>query len=60
MLARIFFVYEKVDLNYYVLEHDPRYGSSLDETARTLGVEVVEQAGELVNHWLVRVTKGLQ
>ncbi|KAI9065403.1 hypothetical protein FKP32DRAFT_1647634 [Trametes sanguinea] len=46
--------------DYYVLEHDPHAGASLAECARTLGVEVVEQAGELVNHWLVRIPKGLQ
>ena len=46
--------------DYYVLEHDPLAGASLAEVASTLGVEVVEQAGELVNHWLVRVAKGLQ
>ncbi|KAI0373034.1 hypothetical protein BV20DRAFT_1034273 [Pilatotrama ljubarskyi] len=46
--------------DYYVLEHDPLAGASLAECARTLGVEVVEQAGELANHWLVRIPKGLQ
>ena len=39
---------------YYVLEHDPLAGTSLVDCARALGVEVVEQAGELQNHWLVR------
>ncbi|KAF8211833.1 peptidase S8/S53 domain-containing protein [Mycena galopus ATCC 62051] len=43
--------------NYYVLEHDPSTGASLNDVVRALGVEVVEQAGELVNHWLVRVEK---
>lgn len=46
--------------DYYVLEHDPLAGASLAECAGALGVEVVEQAGELANHWLVRVAKGLQ
>ncbi|KAI0636603.1 peptidase S8/S53 domain-containing protein [Trametes polyzona] len=46
--------------DYYVLEHDPLAGASLAECAGTLGVEVVEQAGELANHWLVRIPKGLQ
>ena len=46
--------------DYYVLEHDPLAGASLAEVAGTLGVEVVEQAGELANHWLVRVAKGLE
>ncbi|KII89183.1 hypothetical protein PLICRDRAFT_687640 [Plicaturopsis crispa FD-325 SS-3] len=43
--------------DYYVIEHDPRAGASLDECARSLGVEVVEQAGELRDHWLVRAEK---
>lgn len=45
--------------NYYVLEHDPQaeHGASLAEIAKVLGVEVVEQAGELLNHWLVRAQK---
>ncbi|KAF7327776.1 PHOMO B domain-containing protein [Mycena kentingensis (nom. inval.)] len=42
---------------YYVLEHDPRTGVSLAEAAEALGVEVVEQAGQLEDHWLVRVEK---
>ncbi|KAF8891200.1 peptidase S8/S53 domain-containing protein [Infundibulicybe gibba] len=47
--------------NYYVLEHVPDVsaGASLAELALTLGVEVVEQAGELQNHWLVRIAKPL-
>ena len=43
--------------NYYVLEHNPLAGVSLAEAARALGVEVVEQAGQLANHWLVRAEK---
>lgn len=43
--------------DYYVLEHDPSADASLDECAQTLGVEVVEQAGELQNYWLVRTAK---
>jgi len=46
--------------DYYVLEHDPYAGASLEDCAQALGVEVVEQAGELVNHWLVRIPKGIQ
>lgn len=51
--------------DYYVLEHVPNlpYGASLADVASALGVEVIEQAGELSNHWLVRVDKnesGLQ
>lgn len=43
--------------DYYVLEHVPHAGASLAECARALGVEVVDQAGELGNHWLVRTAK---
>ncbi|KAJ7766898.1 peptidase S8/S53 domain-containing protein [Mycena metata] len=43
--------------HYYVLEHDPTTGVPLSDVAGALGVEVVEQAGELINHWLVRVEK---
>ncbi|OCH93877.1 hypothetical protein OBBRIDRAFT_724092 [Obba rivulosa] len=43
--------------DYYVLEHDPHAGASLDECTGALGVEIVEQAGELRNHWLVRAAK---
>ncbi|KAH9952067.1 peptidase S8/S53 domain-containing protein [Amylocystis lapponica] len=43
--------------DYYVLEHNPHAGASLAEVARALGVEVVEKAGELRNHWLVRAEK---
>ena len=46
--------------DYYVLEHDPHAGASLEDCARALGVEVVEQAGELVDHWLVRIPKHMQ
>lgn len=42
---------------YYVLEHLPNSGMSLADTALALGVEVVEQAGQLRNHWVVRVEK---
>ena len=42
--------------NYYVVEHDPTInsGASLADVAYALGVEVVEQVGELRDHWLVR------
>lgn len=39
--------------NYYVIHHDPAY-SSLADVATLFGVEVVEQVGELADHWLVR------
>lgn len=42
--------------NYYALEHVPS-GATVEEVAAALGVEVVEQAGELKDVWLVRVPK---
>ena len=45
--------------HYYVLEHHPGKGPSVEECAKVLGVELVEQAGELQNHWLVRRQKNL-
>lgn len=45
--------------NYYVLEHNP-FGASLVDIAQALGVEIVEQAGELRHHWLVRAEKPLE
>jgi kexin len=43
--------------DYYVLEHDKTEGTSLDSVVDVLGVEVVERAGELRDHWLVRAPK---
>ncbi|KAI0818960.1 peptidase S8/S53 domain-containing protein [Irpex lacteus] len=43
--------------NYYVLELNPSGHASLDECAGALGVELVERAGELDNHFLVRTPK---
>jgi kexin len=43
--------------DYYVLEHRPGAGASVKECAKALGVELVEQAGELQNHWVVRTEK---
>ncbi|KAJ6597154.1 peptidase S8/S53 domain-containing protein [Mycena vulgaris] len=42
--------------NFYVLEHDSQH-ASLSAVSRALGVEVVDRAGELPNHWLVRAPK---
>ncbi|KAJ7481261.1 peptidase S8/S53 domain-containing protein [Mycena galericulata] len=42
--------------NFYVIEHDTRH-ASLAAVSRALGVEVVDRAGELPNHWLVRAPK---
>jgi kexin len=43
--------------DYYVLEHHPSADASVEECAGALGVELVEQAGELQNHWVVRIEK---
>jgi kexin len=43
--------------NYYVLEHDPSSFASVADVAHALGVDIVQQAGELRNHWLVRTPK---
>lgn len=43
--------------DYYVLEHRPTAGASLADIAHALGVQVVEQAGELANHWVVHSPK---
>ncbi|KAF7338023.1 PHOMO B domain-containing protein [Mycena venus] len=42
--------------NFYVVEHDAQY-ATLDQVSQALGVEVVERAGELPNHWIVRAPK---
>ena len=47
--------------NYYVLAHnsklDSSSGASLADVTAALGVELVEQVGELQDHWLVRQSK---
>ena len=43
--------------DYYVLEHNPVVDISVDDCASALGAEIVEQAGELTNHWLLRAPK---
>ena len=47
--------------NYYVLAHnsqlDSSSGASLADVTTALGVELVEQVGELQDHWLVRQSK---
>lgn len=42
--------------NYYVLRHDPSI-TSLADIFQALDVELVEQAGELRNHWIVKRRK---
>ncbi|KIO32522.1 hypothetical protein M407DRAFT_66529 [Tulasnella calospora MUT 4182] len=43
--------------DYYVLEHNPTASTSHHEVAAVLGAEIVEQVGELRDHWLLRVPK---
>ena len=45
--------------NYYVLAHNSQLdsGASLADVTAALGVELVEQVGELQDHWLVRQSK---
>ena len=47
--------------NYYVLGHNSQLssfsGASLDDVIAALGVELVEQVGELQDYWLVRQLK---
>ncbi|KAF9473769.1 hypothetical protein BDN70DRAFT_885532 [Pholiota conissans] len=45
--------------NYYVLDHDPTNptGASLNDVILALDVELVEQVGELQDHWIVRQKK---
>ncbi|KAG8686070.1 pheromone processing endoprotease, partial [Ceratobasidium sp. 394] len=41
---------------YYVLHHDPG-AVDVSSVVAALGAEIVEQVGELANHWLLRVPK---
>ncbi|QRV99821.1 protease KEX1 [Ceratobasidium sp. AG-Ba] len=41
---------------YYVLHHDPG-AADVSSVVAALGAEIVEQVGELENHWLLRVPK---
>ncbi|KAH7107624.1 peptidase S8/S53 domain-containing protein [Auriculariales sp. MPI-PUGE-AT-0066] len=43
--------------DYYVVEHDPASPVSIQELASALGVNVVEQAGELNDHYLLSTPK---
>lgn len=46
-------------LDYYVLEHDPSSSVPVEEVASALGLELVERAGELRDHWLLSVPKSV-
>ncbi len=43
--------------DYYVLEHISSGIHSLQDCAHALGVDIVEQVGELKDHWLVRIER---
>lgn len=43
--------------DYFVLEHDPASGMPLLDILDLLGLELVEKAGELKDHWLIRSLK---
>lgn len=43
--------------DYYVLEHSPAHGLSPHQCAEALGAQLVEQLGELKNHYVVSVPK---
>ena len=43
--------------DYYVLEHNPTHGLSPHHCAHAVGAQLVEQVGELKNHYVVSVPK---
>jgi kexin len=43
--------------DYYVVEHHPASGLSVDDAVVALGAQVVGPAGELPDHWIVRSSK---
>ena len=43
--------------DYFVLEHDQASGMPLPDVLDVLGLELVEKAGELRDHWLLRRPK---
>ncbi|KAG8927766.1 pheromone processing endoprotease [Tulasnella sp. 418] len=46
--------------DYYVLEHDPSSRTTHHECIDAVGAELVEQVGELKDHWLIRVPKSTE
>src|SRR6185437_11224507 len=46
--------------DHFVIQHDPNGLASLADCCSALGLELIEQVGELENHWLVRTEKHLQ
>jgi kexin len=45
--------------DYYVLEHNPAHGLSPYQCAEALGTHLVEQVGELKNHYVLSVPKAI-
>ena len=43
--------------DYYVLEHNPIHGLSPHQCAQAVGAQLVEQVGELKNHYVVSIPK---
>lgn len=43
--------------DYYVIHHNPLHGHSPEDSAAALGAELVEQVGELKDHYLIRTAK---
>jgi hypothetical protein len=43
--------------DYFVLEHEPASGVPLHDVLEPLGLELVEKAGQLKDHWLLRRLK---
>jgi len=43
--------------DYYVLEHNPAHGLSPHQCAQALGAQLVEQVGELKDHYVLSVPK---
>lgn len=46
--------------DYYVLEHNPTHGLSPHQCAQAVGANLVEQVGELKNHYVLSVAKPTQ
>jgi len=43
--------------DYYVIHHNPVHGHTPEQSAAALEAEFVEQAGELKDHYLIRIKK---
>jgi kexin len=43
--------------DYYVIHHNPIHGHSPQDSAAALGAELIEQVGQLKDHYLIRTPK---